>query len=107
MIEKQLLRSIMRSESAYAYYLVNKRYHQALRIFEANQTVYGLLCVYSLECSEEIIDLVYDYIFHLEDWFAQFKHLEKSNPNLEDTFVFGKLEYGIAYPKDFKQFLNI
>jgi len=107
MIEKQLLRSIMRSESAYAYYLENKRYHQALRIFKANQTVYGFLCMYSLDCSEEILELVHDYIFHLEDWFAQFKRLKKTNPGLEDTFVFEQLENGITYPKDFKQFLKI
>lgn len=105
--EQQLLRAIMRSESAYEYYIENKRYHQALRIYEANQTLYGFLCMYSLDCSEEILDVVFDYIFHLEDWFAQFKRLKKTNPGLEDAFVFEKLEHSISYPKEFKQFLKI
>lgn len=105
--EQQLLRAILRSESAYDYSIKHKRFHQALRIYEANQTLYEFLCMYSLECGEEILDVVFDYIFHLEDWFAQFENLKMTNPGLEDIFVFEKLEHGISYPKEFKQLLKI
>lgn len=105
--EQQLLRAIMRAESAYDYYIKNKRYHQALRIYRANQTVYDFLCMYSLDCNDQILDAVLDYIFHLDDWFAQFKNLKKTNPGLEHTFVFERLEYAISYPKEFKQLLKI
>jgi len=104
--ETEILRAIMRSESAYAYYIDQKRYHQALRIYRANKMLYNLLSMYSSNCSEELLQPVFDYIFHLEDWFEQFKSLKKSNPGLEDTFVFEKLEYGISYPKDFKQLIK-
>lgn len=106
MIKQQLLRSILRSENAYAQYLENKRYHQALRIYKANQVIYHLLCGYSLDCNDEVLNSVLNYIFHLEDWFAQFEKLKKSNPNLEDPFVFEKLEHGIPYPKEFKSTLK-
>jgi hypothetical protein len=104
--EQQLLRAVLRTESAYEYYIKHKRYHQAIRIYQANRTLYDFLCMYSLDCNEEILDLVFDYIFHLEDWFAQFKRLKKTNPRLEDSFEFEKLENSISYPKDFKHFLK-
>ena len=106
MIENRILRSIARSEKAYTYYMLNKRYNQALRIYKANIVIYELLQEYCLICPKEKIDLVFEYIFHLEDWFAQFNKLEKSNPDLNDSFTFDRLEYGISFPKDFKNQIN-
>lgn len=106
MIKQQLLRSILRSENAYAHYLENNRYYQALRIYKANQVIYDLLCGYSLNCNERELNLVLNYIFHLEDWFAQFEELKKSSPGLEDSFVFERLEHSLSYPKEFKQLLK-
>jgi hypothetical protein len=39
----------------------------------ANQEVYDLLSKYIYKCDDAIIDVVVSYIFHLEDWFEQFK----------------------------------
>lgn len=102
MNKKQLLeRAIKRSQSAYEIYLPEKKYHQALHIYKANQVVYQLLVAYSEDCEEILLRDIFQYIFHLEDWFAQFLALEASTPELEDTFIFEKLQFGISYPKEF------
>ena len=100
--EKELFRAILRSEKAYTYYKDRKRYHQALHIFKANEIVYEMLVAYSLTCEKKLLDPVFDYIFHLEDWFEQFLQLKASKPALEDSFIFSQLENNISYPKNFK-----
>lgn len=105
-IEKKLLRAILRTEAAYTSYVESKRFHQALRIFSANQYIYEVLCNYSLECPIEFLEEVFNYIFHLEDWFAQFESLMVSKPQLEDVFVFNNLQFGIHYPRNFKELLQ-
>jgi len=104
--EKEIYSAILRSEMAFNLYSQNKYYHQALRIFKANTIVYQMLEAYSLTCDKNILMDVFEYLFHLEDWFLQFSILEKKNPKPEDEFVFGKLKNTIPYPVSFKNYLK-
>lgn len=105
-IKHQLYRAILRSEKAYEYYKKQRKYHQALRIYKANQEVYSFLEKLYLTCEEELLNIVFEYIFHLEDWFEQFNELRNKRPSLSEEFVFERLEFGISYPQKFKQYLN-
>lgn len=102
MIEKEILRAILRTESAYKYYKEQRLYHQALRIYKANEQVYDMLLRFYLKCSDDMIPDVLEYIFHLEDWFEQFDQLKKTTKNLDDEFIFERLQFGIGYPSKFK-----
>ncbi|AZA85006.1 hypothetical protein C1637_22260 [Chryseobacterium lactis] len=102
-INNKLLRALDRSEKAYALYLHNKKYFQALRIYNANKNIYELLNEYIYTCEEKDTPLVIEYIFHLEDWFNQFETEESTN--LADVFVFHRLEGAISFPKNFKNIL--
>ncbi|MCB0456595.1 MAG: hypothetical protein R2776_09545 [Flavobacteriaceae bacterium] len=98
----KLYTSIIRSNSAYKAYLVDKKYIQALRIFSANKEVYRLLeaCIY--EPNNVAVDLYINYIFHLEDWFHQFRALEEElKPKLDTGFVFERMEWSLPYPSNF------
>lgn len=100
-LNEDLKRSILRSQKAYQLYLENKRYHQALRIFKANEIVYRLLQEFLFDCDESLLEEVFNYIFHLEDWFESFKFLEKAGHSLEDTFVFPRLDDSPGFPRYF------
>lgn len=97
----KIKKAIYRSQLAYDFYAENKLYYNALRIYKANQKVYDLLNKYIYKCDDENSYAVTSYIFHLEDWFEQFKELELGMPKLEDNFVFIRLENSPAFPKNF------
>lgn len=105
MMKNKIKRAIYRSEKAYAHYVEDKKYFQALRIYEANKIVYELLNAYLYSCDKKDLDEVADYIFHLEDWFNQFNQ-ENQNIKLNQEFIFKRLEGGIAFPKNFKNKLK-
>jgi hypothetical protein len=106
-IEKKIIRSISRSQSAYQLYLEDRFYFQALRIYKANVQLYSLLNEFVFSCDELILRDVLNYIFHLDDWLIQFKQAEdKLNPNLEDLFVFDRLNKSISFPSDFSNKLS-
>lgn len=105
-IKNNLKRAIIRSTKAYQLYLSNKYYYQALRIYHANQIVYVLLNEYYNICDEVDMEHVLNYIFHLEDWFEQFKQLQKTNPNLKECFVFERFADSPAFPSDFLNLLK-
>lgn len=106
-IEKKITRSIQRSEAAYELYLEDKLYFQALRIYNSNILVYNLLNDFAFSCEEDILKDVLKYIFHLDDWFLQFKETEvKLKPNSEDLFVFERFNKSIAFPVDFINMLK-
>jgi hypothetical protein len=98
-ILSNLLFHIERSQKAYEYYLKDKRYYQALRIFRANEKIYSLITDNAYLWDEEIKELIYQYIFHLEDWFEQFRFLEKKQPDLTDAFIFERLNGSPSFPK--------
>lgn len=100
-LQEKLGRAIKRSQRAYELYLGNKYYYQALRIFNANETVYLLLQDFVYECKESDLDQVFLYLFHLEDWFRSFKLMEQGGPDLNDTFVFERLNDSPAFPAGF------
>ena len=93
----KIMFNLERSQRAYSLYCVNKNYVQALRIFRDNIENYNLLisnCEVWLQ-SQPIID----YLFHLEDWFEQFKNLEKNmSPKLEDEFIFERINLILFKP---------
>lgn len=105
-IEKKIIRSIHRSTSAYNLYKEDKMYYQALRIFSANKKTYKLLIQYSYLCDETILEDVYNYIFHLEDWFQQFNKYAKNDIGLEEVFVFDRLKNSIPFPSYFINKIN-
>ncbi|MGC4130435.1 MAG: hypothetical protein QM564_12975 [Bergeyella sp.] len=101
-----LLRAIQRSELAYSSYRQNTKYFQALRIYKANKIVYSLLEIFLLECNREDVEIICEYLFHLEDWFNQFDcEVQKGNIELSHNFIFERLEYSISFPKHFKTIL--
>ena len=105
-LKHKLLFHLKRSQQAYKAYVGEKKYYQALRIFQANQAIYILLPegAGKYGAHEEAI---ITYMFHLEDWFQQFLQLQgKINPALEDEFVFLRLEGAPAFPSDIEKILN-
>lgn len=98
-----LINNIKRSEAAYRIYSKHPNYHHALHIFHANKKVYTCLNdLLELEVmNKEVSIKVFDYLFHLEDWFLQFSALEKKVENIEDRFSFDSLKNSIPYPSNF------
>ena len=99
--KNKLLIAIERSQAAYQNYGLDKKYIQALRIYNANQEVYKLLqkFLYQPKTNREE---VFDYLFHLEDWFATFESTVASGqPELGDVFAFVRISGSMAYPKEF------
>jgi len=105
-LEKKIIREIQRSTNAYELYKEDKMYYQALRIFSANKKIYKLLVQYSYDCEEAILKDVYNYIFHLEDWFNQFHKYADKPIELEAEFVFERLKNSIPFPSDFINKIN-
>ena len=99
--KNKLIIAIERSQAAYQNYGLDKKYIQALRIYNANQEVYKLLqkLLYQSKTNKEEI---FNYLFHLEDWFATFESaVESGQPQLGDFFAFERISGSIAYPKEF------
>lgn len=96
---KKIMFNFVRSQKAYVYYCNDRNYLQALRIFRANNEIYNLL---TSNCDVWLQSLpIIDYLFHLEDWFEQFKILENTVcPKLEDVFIFKRIDTAMEYPKD-------
>lgn len=105
MIEK-IIRAIQRSQMAYERYKDNKLYYQALRIYRANVELYDLLNEFLYECENHLQMEVINYLFHLEDWFEQFKELETTNPMLGDRFVFKRFKDSPSFPNSFIQLIS-
>ena len=103
-----LINNIRRSEAAYKIYCKCSNYHQALHIFHANKKVYdelsNLLEVSSI--TKELSSEIFNYLFHLEDWFLQFSLLEKEVVDIEGKFSFSPLKSAISYPSDFLEMLS-
>lgn len=100
LINHQLIRAIRRTQLAFDRYVGNCFYYDALKIFKANERIYEILNEFIYLCDEDLYINVVEYIFHLEDWFEQFKELEKTNPKLENKFVFNRFIGSPAFPKD-------
>lgn len=100
-MEEKIIVAIERSQFAYRLYQPKKLYYQALRIRQANKEIYTLLTAYQYVCSESIRESVFLYLFHLEDWFLQFKLLKASNVEATDTFVFERFQDSPPFPEKF------
>ena len=109
-VKQKLLIAIKRSNRAYMYYLEDQKYFQAKRIFKANEVVYELLNGYLFEIEDNSHKDIIDFIFHLEDWFEQFKEHEfllKETLNLDTVFVFKRKEKSPAFPSNFINELSL
>ena len=94
-----------RSQKAYTLYCANKNYVQALMIFSANVEIYNLI-ISNCEVWPQSQPII-DYLFHLEDWFEQFKNLEKTtSPKLEGEFFFERIDTSIPFPKNILEHLK-
>ena len=105
-METELIRAILKMQLAYKFYLEDKMYFQAKRIYKSNTVIYDLLLKYLVVCDEDIFEDISNYIFHLDDWMLQFDDLEKTVTNLEQSFVFNRLEKSIPFPKEIIAKLN-
>lgn len=104
---KNLLNAIERSENAYKMYLDEKKYFQAIRIFNSNKLVYSILESMLIEDNGLNKKEIINYIFHLDDWFSQFNELKiSSSIGLNETFVFERIEGMIPFPINFILYLN-
>jgi len=103
---KALLFHINRSQQAYQYYINDKKYYQALRILKANICIYELLTANASLWKGDMQNVIIQYIFHLEDWFEQFRQLEKTRPGLTDSFIFERLDGSPSFPKEIIEKLN-
>lgn len=90
-----------RSQLAYNEYLKDKLYFQAKRIYNSNIQLLDLLNEFQFSCSKDIKEDLFKCIFHLEDWFLQFHKLEQNIININDLFVFPRLNSSFEYPKNF------
>jgi hypothetical protein len=98
----KLTQAIERSELAYQLYIKEKKFFQAIRIYNSNKLIYSIL--ESILIEEISLDkkTIINFIFHLDDWFSQFdKTLEYQSIELNDTFVFERIEGMFPFPKDF------
>ena len=94
-----LIFHIERSQLAYSLYVEEKKFFQALRIYKANKEIYALLTRCAYLWNDSIRGRIFEYLFHLEDWFEQFDDLRNSQSfDLEDKFVFNRLPGSIPYP---------
>lgn len=103
-----LKNNIKRSEIAYQVYSRNKNYHNALHIFHANEIIYDKLnnLLKEQDLSESFLELIINYLFHLEDWFLQFSILELEIVKPEQDFSFLPLEDNIPYPANFLEVIK-
>jgi len=98
-VKKKLRRAIDRSQAAYGLYITDKKYYQALRIKKANEKVYELLESFLYVCEDQELEVIHQYLFHLEDWFEQFEDLEKKQIQLDSEFVFTRFDASPEFPK--------
>lgn len=105
MVTKQkIIRAIERSNLAYKLYLEDKKYYLAKRIYKSNLKLYNLLEEFLYNEEFGNVEEVLLFLFHLEDWFEQFKTLELSlgdTLNLESEFVFNRLKHSPKFPSHF------
>lgn len=97
MNKKRINLAIIRSEKAYRYYLKDKLYFQALRIYKANEILYNLLQEYQLNCSNEEQEKICNYIFHLEDWMLQFEDNKIKVKSPIEIFIFERWKESIPF----------
>lgn len=98
----KLIQAIERSELAYQLYLEEKKYFQAIRIYNSNKLIYSILESILIEENSFDRNKIINYIFHLDDWFSQFNEtVESRSFVLNETFVFERIEGMFPFPKDF------
>ena len=98
----KLLLAIERAEKAYSFYLISRKYFNAIRIRNANILIYKILEDILIDDNYSMKHEIINYLFHLDDWFAQFEETYKINsPLLEDLFFFQRKDDMFSYPKDF------
>lgn len=97
----KFIRAIERSELAYQFYLKEKKFFQAIRLYNSNLFVYSILESLLLEDDSIDKNTLICYLFHLDDWFSQFKKTVEAHPfALDDRFVFERIEGMFPFPKD-------
>ena len=95
--------AMQRSKLAYDLYLVDKKYFQAKRIHKSNIELYEILSKIIYRKDIENRDMLFDFLFHLEDWLEQFEEHKNTilDISLNSEFVFSRLENSPTFPKDF------
>lgn len=104
-LEAKIKVAMMRSEHAYNTYLKGRRYFEANRIYTANKHLYPLLVEYLYKGSN--YEITEKYLNHLDDWFLQFdKHVQLTEPELIDEFIFERPSELAAFPNQFKNLIK-
>ena len=102
--KRKIMIAIDRANAAYKLYIDEKKYLQAKRVYKSNKVLYNLLqdCMYD-KCITDY-ESYFSFLFHLEDWFEQFKahelELEKTL-NLNSVFIFDRYKNSPEFPKNF------
>jgi hypothetical protein len=98
----KLIQAIERSELAYQLYLNDKKYFKAIRIYNSNKLIYTILESMLLEDNNLDKKNIINFLFHLDDWFSQFTDtVESLSFELNETFVFERVEGMFPFPNDF------
>lgn len=98
----KLIKAIERSEMAYQLYFNDKKYFKAIRIYHSNKLIYTILESLLLEDNNLDKEDIIKFLFHLDDWFSQFNDkVESRLVELNETFVFERIEGMFSFPKDF------
>ena len=99
---RSLIQVIERSEFAYKLYQKDKKYFQAIRIYNSNKLIYTILELMLLDDNCIDKNKIINFLFHLDDWFSQFSEaIESRSYSLNETFVFDRIEGMVPFPKDF------
>lgn len=97
-----LIQAIERSDLAYQLYLKEKKYFQAIRIYNSNKLIYSILESILIEENSLDKNEIINFIFHLDDWFSQFNEtFESRSFALNEIFVFERIDGMFPFPKDF------
>ena len=94
---KFIYHNMTRSNRAYQMYKNKPTYYNACHI---NQLLID-------DLTEEQLQEVINYIFHLEKWFIQFDNEKNKIKDIEETFIFQAFDDHIPFPKNFFKIFNL
>ena len=98
---KFIYHNMTRSNRAYQMYK-NKP------IYNANKLIYDSINQLLIDdLTEEQLQEVINYIFHLEKWFIQFDNEKNKIKDIEETFIFQAFDDHIPFPKNFFKIFNL
>lgn len=104
---KAVIFQLESSQGSYEDYKNISHYMNAKIIYTINRNLLNFIITHSYLILEEDKERFQLLIRHFSGWMNQFEHVEKvRNPDLDDTFIFERINGTIAYPSDFYNYLK-